>query len=65
MKRTTIWLVAAAFVLLPASVGAQGGGEVDYGDMVRILRDPLTARPILQKPFARDDLEKTLAALGG
>jgi len=49
MRRITVCLAAAALVLLPSGLRAQGGPEVDYGDMVRILRDPATARPILQK----------------
>jgi hypothetical protein len=33
-----------------------------YGE--RGLPDEYRKRPILQKPFARDDLEKALAAIG-
>ncbi|GMU66245.1 MAG: hypothetical protein AMXMBFR36_25190 [Acidobacteriota bacterium] len=49
MRRTTLRLIAAVLVAFPAYLPAQGGGEVDYGDMIRILRDEATARPILQK----------------
>jgi len=49
MRRFATSLIAATFLALPTGAGAQGGGEVDYGDMIHILRDAETARPILQK----------------
>lgn len=51
MRSLCNWLVAAALVAVPAPAPAQGGGgpEIDYGDMIHILRDFDTGRPILQK----------------
>lgn len=49
MKRFATCLIAVTFLALPTGAGAQGGGEVDYGDMIHILRDAESARPILQK----------------
>jgi hypothetical protein len=49
MRSIATCLIAATFLALPTGARAQGGGEVDYGDMIHVLRDVETARPILQK----------------
>jgi hypothetical protein len=50
MMRRIPWLVAAALVAVPATAPGQGGGgpEIDFGDMIHVLRDFDSARPILQ-----------------